>query len=606
MSFEIHVAREKETETRLRISGTVDVRWRWEEKTNRPVPDVVDASNIQIVRRSGTPLFSRREPVVLRKGGVVGSLVVYDLDRNGYPDVLLGGANLLLMNREDSEGRRFQSEPLFPGKPIYFTSLVVADFNGDGVPDAIGARQGHAPRLYLGNGEGGFGSPRRIQATGKLEGKPAALSAGDINGDGHLDLYIGQWRSLFALKKDGPGGWPKRYFDATDGHPDYVLLNDGTGRFKDVSEKAGLGAKRRRRTLSACLIDLNRDGHPDLVQVNDFAGVDAFLNDGKGNFRDVTDEWFDARHLFGMSQTYADFNRDGRLDLYTVGMSAPTVRRLDRMGVGPKGEFARHTAMREAMTYGNRLYFRKKKRFVQPSFARDVARSAWSWGSTTLDFNNDRYPDIYVGSGCVSGASTADYSARFWTKDIYRTQAVSEDSTTRRALRRVAGRRMSLNGRLPNRLFVNRGGEGFQKLGYVVGLGRDWDARNVVSADMDADGLQDLIVGSVGKRGKLHLIPNTGEAASGRHWIGVRLRPGEDNVSPIGARVVVRDSKGKHVQRIVTGDSYKSQHPATVHFGLGRVDTVETIRVAWPGGPQRTVRSPAVDRYHVVRPNSSG
>ncbi len=596
VSFEVHVRRDggdERPQTRLRISGLLTVRWERSSATPRSVV----ASRVRIARRDGPPLFTEQKAVDLKKNTPVGGLAVHDLDHDGYPSLLLGGKNLLLRNEG---GHRFTAERLFPGWPVDFSALVVADFTGDGTPDAVGTDSGHRPRLYPGDGEGGFGLPRIIRATGPLVGKPWALTAGDVNGDGALDLFIGQWRLVYWAGAGDQGKWPHRYFDATDGHPNYLLQNRGGGHFTDVTDRAGFGAKARRRTLSASLLDLDGDHDADLVQVSDFAGVDIFRNDGDGRFTDVTDAWLDNRHLFGMSHTFGDYNRDGRLDLYTVGMSLPTVRRLERMGVGRWGTDAPHTAMRMAMTYGNRLYLRKGDRFVQPPFADQVARSNWSWGSTTLDFDNDRAADIFVATGNITGETTADYNARFWCRDIYR-KHLTAHTTTARVLKRVGNGKLSYSGRIPNRLFVNQNGEGFRRLGYVVGLGRDFDARNVVSADLDRDGYQDLIVGSVSEGGTLHLLRNAGRAGTDHHWIGLDLRRSASGISPVGTKVTLRDAKGERVRRLVTGDSYKSQHPFTVHFGLGELSEVEAIKITWPDGRRRTLTRPAVDRYHTVR-----
>jgi hypothetical protein len=52
----------------------------------------------------------------------------------------------------------------------------------------------------------------------------------------------------------------------------------------------------------------------------------------------------------------------------------------------------------------------------------------------------------------------------------------------------------------------------------------------------------------------------------------------------------------------VTGDSYQSQHPNTVHFGLGEVARVKELIVRWPNGKVQSIENPAVDRYHQVHP----
>src|SRR5947208_8666907 len=148
---------------------------------------------------------------------------------------------------------------------------------------------------------------------------------------------------------------PKPYYDANDGHPAYLLLNDGHGNFSDATVAAGLDKKRWRRSYSGSMVDLDGDGRLDLVVVSDFAGVDLYRNDGQGHFTDVTRDWVAEPHAFGMAHALADFNADGPLELLMIGMNSPTVDRLDHLGLSrPASEV--EEAMRSRMTYGNRLY----------------------------------------------------------------------------------------------------------------------------------------------------------------------------------------------------------------------------------------------------------
>ena len=72
------------------------------------------------------------------------------------------------------------------------------------------------------------------------------------------------------------------------------------------------------------------------------------------------------------------------------------------------------------MGYGNRFYFGGEKGVLkEPEFIEQVARTGWAWGSTSFDFDNDGYQDIYVGNGHISGKSTRDYCSNFWCRDIY-------------------------------------------------------------------------------------------------------------------------------------------------------------------------------------------
>ena len=176
------------------------------------------------------------------------------------------------------------------------------------------------------------------------------MAVADVDGDGDLDVFIGQYKAPYQA-----GNMPTPFYDANDGFPSFLLINNGQGEFRDTTQAAGLAEKRNRRTYAASFVDFDSDSHLDLVVTSDFAGVDIYQGNGKGQFIDRTEAWLNQPRLFGMSHVLSDFNRDGLVDLYAVGMASTTARRLERMKLGRDTE-QEVTAHRAAMGHGNRLY----------------------------------------------------------------------------------------------------------------------------------------------------------------------------------------------------------------------------------------------------------
>jgi hypothetical protein len=85
------------------------------------------------------------------------------------------------------------------------------------------------------------------------------------------------------------------------------------------------------------------------------------------------------------------------------------------------------------------------------------------------------------------------------------------------------------------------------------------------------------------------------------NWIGFRFREAGNGLSPVGAQVTIRYGGGSTVRQIVTGDSYRSQQANTVHFGLGKLERVESMEIKWVNGQRLTLPEPAVNRYHDIR-----
>jgi hypothetical protein len=384
-----------------------------------------------------------------------------------------------------------------------------------------------------------------------------------------------------------------------------LLLNDGHGNFTNATESAGLRPKQWRRTYSASFVDLDGDGHLDLAVVNDFAGLDLYRNDGHGHFTDVTHQWVAETHGFGMASAFADFNADGRLDLLMIGMPSPTVDRLDHLDLW-RPYSAEDRLRRPAMTFGNRLYLaRPDGDFEQTPLNDSIARSGWSWGCSAFDFDNDGFPDVYMANGLESKQSVRDYESEFWLHDIFLEETLDEMATTRYLADKFARTRAagwSYGGYEKNRLFLNQRGESFVEVGHLAGVSLEQDSRNVVSDDLDGDGRMDLALTTleVWPEVKQTLRVYKNQLTDGGHWIGFRFREQGPGKSAVGVRVTIYYDGHSATRHIVTGDSHRSQHANTVHFGLGQADHVDRVEIHWINGSTVTLRQPGVDHYHNV------
>jgi hypothetical protein len=246
--------------------------------------------------------------------------------------------------------------------------------------------------------------------------------------------------------------------------------------------------------------------------------------------------------------------------------------------------------------------------FTQPAFNDLVARTGWSWGCTALDFDCDGDPDIYVANGHFSGASAKDYCTRFWCHDIYTTGPVPDmvlkelyDSTMDAALKTDT----SWDGFQHNNLLMNAGGSAFVNVAFLMGVDYVQDSRCAASEDLNQDGKPDLILTALTPRLKEGMIEESLIIAINRfpepnNWIGVKLADDSPHCSPIGATVTVRSGGRKQVARVVTGDSYSSQHGMTKHFGLGKAASVESIEIEWADGARQRLEAPAINQYHTV------
>jgi hypothetical protein len=595
----LHVV-DAQGDRRLSIEGDLAVEWseRRDERGNF-VPARIEATGLRMLSRSGPPPFERvlayQSPQRADPYAGIHPLLLYDLDQDGLTDVVMVRSARVLWNRGNGE---FEDAPLLAHPFVLTETGVVADMNGDGHPDLLSTRARGDLVLYLGDEQGRFRSePRNTPAFAYALRAPSVITVGDVDGDGDLDAWLAQYKSAYA-----EGQMPSPFYDADDGYPSYLLLNDGEGNFSPATDAAGLGEKRLRRTYASSFVDLDADSDLDLLVVSDYSGVDLYHNDGAGRFVDANSTLRADRHLFGMSAAFADYDLDGRLDFFVGGMASTTARRLEALGLA-REDRPDVAEMRMRMAFGNRLYLARDDGWSEPAFAEQVARTGWTWGTTAFDFDNDGDPDIFAANGHESGESTKDYCSNFWSHDIYDGESEPDPELAQlfgEVAQGVVSGRESWDGYQKNHLLMNRQGRGFVNVAFLLGVADEFDSRSAVSADLDLDGRVDLLVTESLPSGgeKLYIYWNRFQTENG--WIGVQLREQGNGLSPVGASVVVRTAERAHVGRVVTGETLMGQHSTTLHFGLDASTRVESIEVNWIDGTKRVVREPELNRYHRV------
>jgi FG-GAP-like repeat/FG-GAP repeat len=235
---------------------------------------VANSSDVSLLLGSGKGVFNT--PKTYPAGTSPTSVAFGDFNADGVTDLLttsLGNFDVLLGNADGT----YQAPVLYNSRGLNAVAAVMADFTGDGVQDlAIAHASQQTMSIFGGNGEGTFTylgdpDPHFFQN---------AVVAGDMNGDGKMDLVI--------TDQDGVG----------------VLLGKGNGSFQSTLQYASSS------NTALVVGDFNRDGKLDVASTG--SGIDVFFGNGNGTLQSPL-------HYGGTTVSYGiatgDFNKDGILDL---------------------------------------------------------------------------------------------------------------------------------------------------------------------------------------------------------------------------------------------------------------------------------------------------
>ncbi len=139
-------------------------------------------------------------------------------------------------------------------------------------------------------------------------------------------------------------------------------------------------------------------------------------------------------------------------------------------------------------------------------------------------------------------------------------------------------------------------GRDFVDISHLTGADGDGDGRSVVAGDFRNNGQMDLVLRQVGG-GPVLVYENHFPK---RHYLEVSLRGRKSNRLGVGARLVATVKGQQLVREMFPTNSYRSQMPNIVHFGLGDASQVDRLVIRWPSGEEQTLTNLAGDRHVAI------
>jgi len=293
-------------------------------------------------------------------------------------------------------------------------SALLVDLDNDGDQDLVVA-MGGALVLAANDGKGNFVLRKVLE----VNHDTTSLSAVDYDRDGRLDLYVcvyGQDSLTGASGGIVGGSGTFVYHDANDGGANHLFRNQidapDDWQFVDVTKKTGLDVNNHRWSLAASWEDFDNDGDQDLYVANDYGRNNLYRNDAQKDapprFVDIAASAGVEDSGPGMSVTWADYDRDGQMDVYVSNMFSAAGNRITFQEQFKTDATAEVKALLQRFARGNTLLKNKGGTFTDTSEAAGVTMGRWAWGSNFVDINNDGWEDLIVANGFITTDDTSD------------------------------------------------------------------------------------------------------------------------------------------------------------------------------------------------------
>ena len=512
--------------------------------------------------RSGTP----RKATILETMG--SGVALLDYDNDGWLDIyLLNGSTVAAMKGQEPQPRAMLLHNNHDGTFTDVTEkagianerwgfgVAIGDYDNDGWPDIYVANYGKN-RLYHNNRNGTFTDVAE-KAGVALGGWSTSPTWGDYDHDGRLDLFVPGYVK-FDLDHPpiaGQGTIPENFCQfrgievmcgprGLPGEPDHLFHNNGDGTFTDVSVRAGVADASRYYGLAAVFVDVDDDGWLDLAVANDSVPNYLYRNRHDGTFEDISyASGFalseDGREQASMGIAVGDYNRDGKVDLFTTTFSDDykTLYRNDGGGS-----------------------------FSDVSYRAGLASPTipfLSWGTAFIDYDNDGLLDLFIANGHVYP------------------QVDQQDWGTTWAER--------------PQIFRNLDGSKFKEVPPATGSGLAdvVSARGAAFGDLFNDGHIDVVLNNLDSMPVLlrNVIEN------GNQWLTIKLVGGPKSPrDATGAKVFLSAGGVRQRMDIFSGGTYQSSSDPRVHFGLGQAKTIDSFEIHWPSGFKQMVDVTALNR----------
>ena len=542
-----------------------------------------------------------------------------DFNNDGFNDIFFSGnttANKLFLNKgnltagqADFKFEDITSIAKVAGNGTWSTGVSIADVNGDGLMDIYVCHSGKfadpqklSNELFINqgikNGLPVFKDMAReygIDAPGTQSTQAVFF---DYDKDGDLDMFL--------LNHSNHTYNPFLNTKKIRSTPDFnfgnrLFRNDvdanGNIHFTDVTLQSGIINNALNFGLSVTISDMNNDGWPDIYTTSDYTERDCFyINNKNGSFTESLAKSFAHISKYAMGADIADYNNDGRPDVFTLDM-LPEDNHRQKLLKGPdeydqyhllldSGYY--HQQMRNMLQLNEGIDEKGNLRFSEIGQLAGVSNTDWSWSGLLADFDNDGWKDLFVSNGYLRDFTDMD----FLKYSVADAKAAAVKSGNFNYQTYVLVKLMPSN-KLSNYIFKNNHDLSFSNKTIDWGISKPTISNAAVYADLDNDGDLDLVVCNNNEPAMVYRN-NASEIIPG-HFIKLRFKGEGLNTKAYGAKATLITSTTRQYLELYPVRSYQSTISQELVFTYPLKDAAQQLIVEWPDGKETIVTNIKAD-----------
>jgi hypothetical protein len=517
-----------------------------------------------------------------------------DLNNDGLEDLVFTSNmenNALYLNMGNIEFKEVGAIANIQGRPgPWKTGVTMADVNGDGLQDLYICYSGKmAPQklinqLFINQGVGQDGIPRFVERTRQygLEFPTNTTHAVffDFDRDGDLDLFILNHHpdSLPKLNEEDT----EEVLKIDDQVHGVRLLRNDNGKFIDITIEAGFISSPITYGLGAGVADIDLDGWTDIYICNDFSLPDyLYINNGDGTFTDRLQEKLGHTSYASMGNNVADINNDGLPDIFSLDM-LPEDNRRQKLLLAPNDYDFFDLNLRLGFYY---QYLRSMLHlnngngtFSEIGQIAGVAATDWSWAPVFADYDNDGWKDLMITNGYLRDYTNMDFLRNM---DLF---VKSNQNLNRNDVLHLVNTMPETE--LYNYVFKNNKNATFTQINEAWGFNEGSYSNGMVYVDLDNDGDLEIVTSNINK--PVFIYENKSNELNANNYLKIKLKGSAKNRFGMGAKVYVYSKGQLQMLEQQTARGYQSSVSPILHFGLGEISQLDSVKVIWLGGMSET------------------